>query len=104
VLSELTVGFPDSSGVEYLRPLFVFHPERIDDAHWKCGFAFDTKDTSPVRYGAGDDWIHALLDAAAMVRVVYDATVPRGSKTSEDVGLGLLPYKVGRDYFIDARE
>lgn len=104
VLSESTVPLADPSGVEHEGPLFVFKPERMADGRWHCGFAFGARDTAPVRYGVGDDWIHALLDAAAMLRVVYDAMIPRGWKTSEEVGLGLLPYKMGRDYFIDARE
>ncbi len=101
VLADLTVSFPNQDGAEYERPLFVFMPQQIDDAHWKCGFAFDAKDTGPIRYGVGDDWIQAFLDAAAMIRVIYDAALPQGWKPSDGIGLGMLPYMMGRGYFVD---
>ncbi len=101
ILSESTVPFPDQAGVEQERPLFVFTPEQMADGRWRCGFAFDTKDAAPVCYGVGDDWIQAFLDAAAMIRVVYDATLPQGWKPRDTVGCGRLPYKMGRGYFID---
>lgn len=104
VLSELAVSFPNSHGVEYARPLYLYMPQRIDDTHWKCGFAFDEKDTAPIRYGMGDDWIQSFLDAAAMMRVVYDASVPQGWVIRNAIDLFRLPYKMGRGYFIDARE
>jgi hypothetical protein len=104
VLSELAVSFPDQAGVEYGRPLYVFMPMRIDDAHWKCGFAFDAKDSAPVRYGVGDDWIQSFLDAAALMRVVYDDSLPRGWINREAINLDRLPYKMGRGFFIDERE
>lgn len=104
VLSELSVSFPDSHGVEYGRPLYMFMPEQIDATHWKCGFAFDAKDSAPVRYGVGDDWIQSFLDAAAMMRVVYDASLPQGWSNHEAISLFRLPYKMGRGYFLDAPE
>jgi hypothetical protein len=103
VLEELTVSFPDQSGVEYARPLFVFMPQQLDEKHWKCGFAFDAKD-APVRYGVGDDWIQSFLDATAMMRVVYDASLPEGWIEHEVITLHRLPYKMGRGYFIDEHE
>jgi hypothetical protein len=103
VLSELSVSFPDASGIEYGRPLFVFMPRQIDEMHWKCGFSFDAKD-APVRYGVGDDWIQSFLDAAAMMRVVYDASLPQGWSNHEAIKLDRLPYKMGRGYFMDERE
>lgn len=102
VLSELAVSFPNSEGVEYGRPLFMFMPQRIDENHWKCAFAFDSKD-APVRYGVGDDWIQSFLDAAAMMRVVYDASLPQGWSNQEAIDLFRFPYKMGRGYFIDDR-
>jgi hypothetical protein len=103
VLSELAVSFPDENGIEVGRPLFVFVPRQIDEATWKCGFAFDTKD-APVRYGVGDDWIQAFLDAGALMRVVYDASLPQGYHNHEFMNLDHLPYKMGRGYFIDKHE
>lgn len=103
LLSELAVSFPDESGIEVGRPLFVFVPQQIDEATWKCGFTFDTKD-APVRYGTGDDWIQAFLDAAALMRVVYDGSLPQGYRNHELMNLDHLPYKMGRGYFIDERE
>lgn len=79
-------------------------PQQMADGRWKCGFAFDAKDTSTIRYGIGDDWIQAFLDAAAMIRVVYEAMLPQGWKPRDGIGLGMLPYKMGRGYFIDERE
>lgn len=104
VLSELSVSFPDAQGVEYGRPLYMFLPEQIDDTHWKCGFAFDHKDTGPIHYGVGDDWIQSFLDAAAMMRVVYEASLPQGWSNHEAITLFRLPYKMGRGYFIDSKE
>ncbi len=104
ILSESTVPFPDAMGVEKKRPLFVFMPEQMADGRFKCGFAFDAKDTAPVRYGVGDDWIQAFLDAAAMIRVIYDALLPHGWKPRDGIGCSRLPYKMGRGYFIDAHE
>jgi hypothetical protein len=101
ILSESTVPFPDQAGVEQQRPLFVFMPYQMADARWRCGFAFDTKNTAPVCYGVGDDWIQAFLDAAAMIRIVYDAMLPQGWKPSDTIGCGRLPYKMARGYFID---
>lgn len=104
VLSELSVSFPDAQGVEYGRPLYMFLPEQIDDSHWKCGFAFDDKDKGPLHYGVGDDWIQSFLDAAAMMRVMYEASLPQGWRNHEAMSLFLLPYKMGRGYFIDSKE
>ncbi|MBK9266576.1 MAG: hypothetical protein IPM54_43160 [Polyangiaceae bacterium] len=104
VLDELSVSFPDASGVEYGRPLFVFMPQQIDEKHWKCGFAFDAKDSGQVRYGVGDDWIQSFLDATAMMRVVYGSMLPQGWTPRTAINLDRLPYKMGRGYFMDERE
>ncbi|MBK9262647.1 MAG: hypothetical protein IPM54_22935 [Polyangiaceae bacterium] len=104
ILSESTAPFPDRTGVEQERPVFVFMPQQMTDGRWRCGFAFDAKDTAPIRYGVGDDWIQAFLDAAAMIRVVYESMLPQGWKPRDGIGLEMLPYKMGRGYFIDERE
>ena len=108
VLDELAVSFPDSNGVEYGRPVFVFMPQQMDDTHWKCGFAFDAKDTAPVRYGVGYDWIHSFLDAMAMLRVHYEAMLPQGWKAIEQIPLErlpyMMPYKTERGYYLDHDE
>lgn len=101
ILSESTVPFPDPMGIERERPLFVFVPAQMVDGRWKCAFAFDDKNAAPIRYGIGDDWIQSFLDAAAMVRVIYEATLPEGWRPREGIGLGRFPYRVGRGYFID---
>lgn len=103
ILSELAPSFPDASGVEYGRPVFVFMPEQVDEQHWRCGFCFDTKD-APIRYGIGDDWIQSLLDAAAMMRLVYEASLPQGWTSHEKIDLTRMPYKMGRGYFLDHYE
>jgi len=105
VLSASIVSCPDESGAEMDLPLFVFVPSCTDDGLWQCGFTFGPKDIAPIRYGMGDDYIDSLLDAAAMIRVVYDALVPKGWKpTDPDKDCQYLPYKIGRRFFIDDPE
>ncbi len=103
ILSESTAPFPDQTNGEHERSIFVFMPKQVDEMHWKCGFAFDTKN-APLRFGVGDDWIQSLLDTAAMIRVVYDGMLPQGWKPRDGVGLSMLPYKMGRGYFMDTDE
>jgi hypothetical protein len=108
LLDELAVSFPDANGVEYGRPVFVFMPQQITDGQWKCGFAFDAKDTGPVRYGVGEDWIHSFLDAMSLLRVHYEAIVPPGWKSETEIDLSrfpyMKPYKTERGYYLDSHE
>jgi len=101
VLSGSTLPFPDETGIEGDIPLFVFMPQQVGKTLWKCGFAFGPQDTTPIRYGVGDDFIQSFLDAASMIRLVYEGMVPKGWTSQERDGAELLPYKMGRGYFLD---
>ena len=83
-------------------------PQQIADGQWKCGFAFDAQNTGPVRYGIGEDWIHSLLDAAAMLRVHYEAMLPQGWTANQERSLErlpyMMPYKTERGYYLDHDE
>lgn len=104
VLSASAVPFPDEMGTEHELPIFVFMPKQAADGFWRCGFGFGAKDISPVRYGKGEDFIESFLDAASMIRLVYDAMLPKDYEPGDGVGCGRLPYKIGRAYYIDAEE
>ena len=103
VLSSSTVPYPDEMGIERDIPLFVFMPKPTENGRWKCGFAFGPKDTAPVRYGVGDDFIQSFLDAAAMIRLVHEIEIiPPDWKSQVRDGCERLPYKKGKGYFLDS--
>lgn len=103
VLSTRSVGYRDEAGVERQRELTVFAPLRADDNGWRCGFTFEPLPHASVRYGAGADFIEALLDALALARTVYDTTIAtRRDGNEELLDCDDFPYKTGRSFWMSS--
>ena len=70
-----------------------------------CGLPeYEDKPALPIRYGVGEDFIEALLDALAMARVIFEGRVPKGwgwSASEELQDCADLPYKIGRSFRMD---
>lgn len=101
VLATRAVGYRDGSGVETERCLTIFVPLKVGDKVWKCGFTFDPLPRTSIRYGLGEDFIEALLDALASARAMYEGTTPKGCEPLEmNSNCDDLPYKVGRSFWM----
>jgi hypothetical protein len=104
ILAKRRLGIPDDSGGVRELTLTVYRPFQVDEKTWKCAFALETTPAGSVRYGAGADFIEALLDALAMARTAYMGMVPPQWEAPESEGFGdirFLPYRIDRAYSID---
>lgn len=103
-LTKRVLGSPDEAGLEHALLLTIYKPFQVDDDAWKCAFSFGPSESALVRFGVGADFVEAFLDALALARIAYEATVPNGWKASESEGLfdcADFPYKIGRSYWTD---
>lgn len=104
ILTTRVLGCPDQYGTA--RPLTVDKPFQIGDGEWKCACSFGPLEErrTPVRYGAGADFIESLLDALSLARATYKTLVPTGwhARKSEDwLDCADFPFKIGRAFHID---
>ena len=84
--------------------LTIFVPFKAEGEAWKCGFTFGPLGSESIRYGLGEDFIEALLDALAMARGIYEGRVPKGWGWSGELqDCGDLPYKIGRSFLTEPR-
>lgn len=104
VFATAPLPYPDEHGVETADELIIFLPTQQANGHWACGFTFESPDAPGIRYGTGDDFIEAFLDALAMARLIHEPKVPAGWKSQALIGCERLPYKIGRSYYLDERE
>ncbi len=106
VLTTRLVGCPDPQGVVRALQLTVYKPLQTADGLWRCAFSFAVEDDKlpPVRYGTGEDFIEAFLDALALARATYETMVPKGWEAPQpETLLDCLgfPYKIGRAFYTD---
>lgn len=102
VLATRRLGVPDDKGGVRELILTVYRPLAVNESTWKCAITFGDGGREPVHYGAGADFIEALLDALATARTLYLRMVPSGWEAPESEGfqgVEFLPYKIGRAYF-----
>jgi hypothetical protein len=104
ILGTRRLGVPHGENEISEMVLTVYKPF-CDESKWKCAFAFGTGANLPVRFGFGEDFIEAFLDALSLARVAYKAMVPPGwepPESSDFASVQFLPFKIGREYSIAA--
>lgn len=98
---------PTETGEEDADKLLIFTPTPSSTSPcWTCGFTFDSTSDAALRYGRGDDFIEAFLDALTMARLVHETKLTQGfrANSKNEPGSSRLPYKIGRSYGLDPRE
>jgi hypothetical protein len=101
ILTTRRLSIPRGDNDVHELVLRVYRPFQDDDGTWKCAFSFDPMETQSIRYGTGADFIEAVLDAFAMARIAFEAMVPIGWTTTDELlDCVDFPIKIGRSFRI----
>lgn len=104
ILTKVRLGIPHGDNYARELILIVYRPFAANETKWQYAFALGAGANEPVRYAIGADFIEALLDTLALVRVTYEAMIPakwQPPEFSDFDSVQFWPHKIGRNYFTE---